>query len=198
MLAGWRGPKFRLRGPRVHIRPARRSDQKQWLALRAASREFLEPWEPTWAGDALTPRAFKRRLVKFHDDWRRETAYAFLIFENGSNRLLGGITVANVRRGVVQSANVGYWIGAPNARQGFMAEALQLALDFCFTRLRLHRVEAACLPHNMASRGLLAKSGFREEGLARQYLCINGRWQDHVTHAILATDNRPVVPSVAD
>ena len=105
--------------------------------------------------------------------------------------LVGGITLSNVRRGVSLSASMGYWMGKPHARKGYMAEAIQLSLGFSFDTLGLHRIEAACLPSNTPSRNLLLKSGVVQEGFARSYLRINGTWQDHVCYAILRTDSRP-------
>ena len=104
--------------------------------------------------------------------------------------LLGGVTLSNLRRGVAQTASLGYWIGGRYARQGFMTEALSGVLEFSFGELGLHRVEAACLPTNIASRGLLLRMGFREEGYARKFLRINGQWQDHVLFAILREEWR--------
>ena len=188
----------RLDGPRVYLRPPERGDQKKWTELRHASREFLEPWEPAWPPDATSRSAFRRRLTRFDEDWREERACAFFILNRTSDTLQGGITVTNVRRGVAQSASIGYWIGEPYARQGYMSEAVQLTLNFCFETLNLHRVEAACLPSNSASRALLLKSGFKEEGLARQFLRINNQWQDHVTFAIIRVDARPGVENVQE
>lgn len=194
-MFGWtkRAPHTRLVGPSVYLRAPRRSDQEAWLEVRRVSRGFLEPWEPAWPQDALSPTGFRRRLNRFLSDWDNGNGYAFFIFRRDDDALMGGITLANIRRGVVQSCNVGYWVGAPHARNGHMTEALSIVLDFCFNTLKLHRVEAATLPENLASRGLLEKVGFRQEGLARQYLCIAGRWQDHVTFAILTDDERPAV-----
>ena len=186
-------PTVRLVGSKVVLRPPARTDEKQWIAIREESRDFLEFWEPTWPSDATTPAAFRRRLKKFTADWREGATYAFLIFRREGEALLGGITLSNVRRGVAQSASVGYWMGKPHARNGYMAEAIQLTLDFSFDTLGLHRVEAACLPSNTPSRNLLLKSGFVQEGFARRYLRINGTWQDHVSFAILRTDRRPGV-----
>ena len=135
--------------------------------------------------------AFRRRLKRFKSEWRYGTAYPFFIFEQEEGRLVGGITLSNLRRGVVQSVSVGYWTGASFVRRGYMYDALRLAADYAFDRLRFHRLEAACLLHNIPSRRLLAKIGFQEEGLAREYLCINGQWQDHICHALLSTDPRP-------
>ena len=90
---------------------------------------------------------------------------------------------------------IGYWIGRPHARRGYMTEAVHGACSFCFDQLSLHRVEAACLPRNEPSQGVLRKAGFREEGLAKKYLKIDGRWQDHVLFALLRED---FYPSFAD
>jgi ribosomal-protein-alanine N-acetyltransferase len=170
---------------RVYLRRPRDADWKDWSSLRAASRAFLTPWEPTWPNDALTRAAFRRRLRQYTQDWREGSAYNFLIFRGHGDALLGGINLSNVRRGIVQGGSLGYWIGGPYARQGYMSEAMQCMLSFAFEHLDLHRVEAACLPDNAASRALLRKSGFRQEGRARKYLRINGVWQDHLTFAIL-------------
>ena len=184
-------PAVRLLGSKVFLRPSDRTDEKQWITIREESREFLEYWEPTWPADATTSAAFRRRLKKFSADWRDGLTYAFLIFRREDEVLVGGITLSNVRRGVSLSASMGYWMGKPHARKGYMAEAIQLSLGFSFDTLGLHRIEAACLPSNTPSRNLLLKSGFVQEGFARSYLRINGTWQDHVCYAILRTDSRP-------
>ena len=111
------------------------------------------------------------------------------IFRRSDNALVGGITLANVRRGVAQAGSIGYWIGEPFARQGLMSAALHALMPFSFVTLRLHRLEAACIPTNLASTRLLEKSGFEREGYARQYLCINGIWQDHLLYARIRDDS---------
>ena len=127
-------------------------------------------------------------------EWREDLGYSWLLFRRGDGALLGGITLSNVRRGVAQSGSLGYWIGEPHARRGYMTEALQLLLPHAFDHIGLHRIEAACLPHNTASRGLLTKLGFVEEGYARQYLRINGSWQDHVLYGLLKGELRNPFP----
>jgi ribosomal-protein-alanine N-acetyltransferase len=176
------------------LRPPVRADERQWVEIRKISQDFLVPWEPTWPSDAATPVAFNRRLKRFYAGWREGSTYAFLIVEKKDGTLLGGITLTNVRRGVVQSGSIGYWIGEPHARNGYMSEGVQLMLSFAFDTLRLHRVEAACLPSNQPSRDVLLKAGFVQEGLARRYLRINGEWRDHLTFGILRDDPRPTVP----
>jgi len=170
------------------LRPPVQRDWRAWAALRAESREFLLPWEPTWAADALTRGAYRRRLRLYRSEMRHGTGYSFFVFRRADGDLLGGLTLSNIRRGVAQAASLGYWIGARHARQGYMSDALAAALGFSFGQLALHRVEAACLPLNAASRALLLKSGFREEGYARSYLRINGRWQDHCLFAVVRDD----------
>ncbi len=181
---------IRLEGPRVYLVPPRMSDWKAWAGLRDESRDFLTPWEPTWPHDALGRHAFRRRLRAYNQEWRQGTGFSFLVHRLSDNALMGGVTLSNVRRGVAQAASMGYWIGERFARQGFMTEAVSAVVEFAFEELALHRVEAACLPHNDASRSLLLKVGFRQEGYARQYLRINGKWQDHLLFEMLRDDPR--------
>lgn len=170
---------------RLFLRPPRDADWRAWSDLRAGSREFLTQWEPTWPPDALGRAAFRRRVRMVGLEWREDLGYSWLLLRRGDGALLGGITLSNIRRGVAQTGSLGYWIGQPHARRGYMSEALLALLPYAFERLGLHRIEAACLPHNAASRGLLQKLGFTEEGYARQYLRINGSWQDHVLYGLL-------------
>ena len=183
-------PYRRYEGTVVAIRPPRSSDWIEWAQLRAESRQFLEPWEPQWPRDALSKDLFRRRLARYVRDAREDEGYAFLVFRREDEALLGGINVSNVARGIRMSCSLGYWIGERYARQGYMTEAARLVLDFTFGELRLHRVEAGCVPVNDASTALLRKLGFQEEGYARKYLNINGRWHDHRLFALLATDPR--------
>jgi ribosomal-protein-alanine N-acetyltransferase len=175
----------RIDGRRAYIRPPADYDWQAWAELREASRDFLVPWEPTWPADCLTRTAYRRRLRHYAEEWHSGAGYAFFIFSRADDALQGGITLSNVRRGVAQTGTLGYWVGKPYARQGVMSDAIGCTLRFCFDTLRLHRVEAACLPRNGASRGVLTKAGFREEGLAPKYLRINGEWEDHILFAIL-------------
>ena len=177
-----------IAGDGVALRVPQGSDYAEWAALREASRGFLVPWEPTWPDDDLSRGAFRRRLKRYADDQRSDLAYAFMIFRNDDNALVGGLTLANIRRGVAQAGSIGYWVGAPFARKGYMTAAVRALVPFCFRTLRLHRLEAACIPANTASIALLEKTGFTREGYARSYLCINGVWQDHLLFARLADD----------
>ncbi len=177
-----------ITGAGVTLRAPQGSDHAEWAALREASRAFLTPWEPIWPADDLTRGAFRRRLKRYAEDQRNDLAYAFLIFRSEDNALVGGLTLANIRRGVAQAGSIGYWIGAPFARHGYMSAAMRALVPFGFRTLRLHRLEAACIPNNAASVRLLEKTGFTREGYARAYLCINGVWQDHLLYARLQDD----------
>ena len=177
-----------ISGPGVSLRMPLNGDYAAWADLREQSRAFLTPWEPIWPADDLTRSAFRRRIKRYAEDQRNDIAYAFLIFRAGDNALVGGLTLANIRRGVAQAGSIGYWVGERYARKGYMTAALRALVPFSFTTLRLHRLEAACIPNNAASIGLLEKTGFKREGYARGYLCINGAWQDHLLYARLQTD----------
>lgn len=177
-----------ITGNGVTLRLPQGTDYSAWAALREQSRQFLTPWEPTWPADDLTRTAFRRRIRRYTEDQRNDLAYALLVFRESDNALVGGLTLANIRRGVAQAGSIGYWVGAPFAHKGYMTAALRTLIPFCFSSLRLHRLEAACIPSNAASIGLLEKCGFKREGYARQYLCINGMWQDHLLYARLRDD----------
>jgi ribosomal-protein-alanine N-acetyltransferase len=177
-----------LHGDGIYLRYPQLSDFAAWAALRGESREFLAPWEPTWAVDELSRSAFRRRIRRYQREIRGDLSYPFFVFRKADDLLMGGCTLTNVRRGVTQSAAVGYWIGERYARCGHMCAALTTVLPFVFQVLGLHRLEAACIPDNKASRALLLKVGFHEEGRARRYLQINGEWRDHVLFALLEDD----------
>lgn len=174
-----------LRDGHAVIRVPDMSDYEQWAALRAASRDFLTPWEPIWPANDLTRTAFRSRIRQYWRDIDEDVAYPYFIFDAQGEVLVGALTLSNVRRGVAQTGTLGYWIGFPHARQGYMTSAVRLMLDFAFRHLGLHRVEASCLPHNQASIRLLQKCGFEREGLARGYLKIAGEWRDHLLFARL-------------
>ena len=177
-----------IEGHGVFLRAPQMSDYSEWATLREASRAFLTPWEPTWPADDLSRSAYRRRLRRYAEDQRSDSSYAFFLFRKSDDVLLGGLTLANVRRGVAQAGSLGYWIGQHYARRGLMSAGVRALVPFAFTALRLHRLEAACIPSNAASIRLLENSGFSREGYAREYLCINGLWQDHVLFARLASD----------
>jgi ribosomal-protein-alanine N-acetyltransferase len=177
-------------GEGVVLRTPQMTDYNEWAALREKSRAFLMPWEPTWPEDDLSRGAFRRRIKRYVEDLRSDQGYAFLIVRNADNALVGGLTIANIRRGVAQAGSLGYWMGEPFARQGYMTAAVRAVVPFAFATLRLHRLEAACIPTNAGSIRLLENTGFLREGYAREYLCIDGAWQDHLLYARLK-DARP-------
>ena len=180
-----------VNGDGVVLKTPQMGDYAQWAQLREASRDFLTPWEPTWPADDLTRASFRQRMRRYAEDMRTDQAYPFFMFRKEDNALIGALALANVRRGVAQAASLGYWAGAPHARRGYMTAAVRALLPVAFDLLRLHRVEAACIPTNVASVRLLERTGFHREGYARAYLCINGMWQDHLLYAQLRTDPKP-------
>jgi len=187
-----------IEGDGVVLRTPQMTDYGDWAALRDASREFLTPWEPTWPVDDLTRSAFRRRIRRYSEDLRSDQGYAFLIFRSSDEALVGGLTLANIRRGVAQAGSLGYWMGLPFVRQGYMSAAVRAVIPFAFATLRLHRLEAACIPTNKGSIRLLENTGFTREGYAREYLCINGVWQDHLLFArmkdVVKPEPRPLNP----
>lgn len=177
-----------LMGDTVYLRLPTLGDFPAWVKERSESLAFLKPWEPTWSADDLTRPAFKRRVRRVQREASEQSGFAFLLFRREDDALLGGITLSNIRRGVSQSCCLGYWMSVHHAGRGYMRRAVDVVLTFAFGELRLHRVEAACIPSNDRSLALLQKAGFVREGYASRYLLIDGRWQDHVLLSRTADD----------
>ena len=182
--------KIRIDTERMVLRPPMHVDFRPWSDLRRQSAEFLQPWEPSWSADHLTRKGFVNRVYWANRSIAQGTAVPLFLVRREGNLVIGAITLDNIRRGPSQAGTIGYWIGAEHSRQGYMQEALTALVHYAFEVLDLSRLEAACLPENAASRGLLEKSGYKYEGVAQSYLQINGRWRNHVLYANLRNDRR--------
>ena len=181
-----RAPSPAASGDRVYLRLPRNADCDAWISLRRQSRAFLEPWEPSWRHDHLERSTFRRRvrLARLLSEDGR--TWAYLVFRTADDALLGGLSIENRRGWPACTASLGYWIGEPHARQGYMCDAVETAIRHAFEDLEINRVEAACVPENEASRRLLLRCGFRREGRAEACLEIGGKWRDHELYARLA------------
>ncbi len=180
----------RIETERLTLRLPQHGDWHDWAGLRQESADFLTPWEPLWSADHLSRRAFTNRVYWAQRAWTQGTALAVMMFRREDGRIVCAITLDHIRRGPAQAGTLGYWIGQPHARRGYMREAIQGVVHFAFNDLDLSRIDAACLPENVASRGVLEKCGFKYEGVAQSYLQINGRWRNHVLYASLRGDRR--------
>lgn len=182
--------KLKIETERLTLRPPIHSDYRDWSGLRHQSRDFLIPWEPSWADDHLSRKAFTNRVYWAQRSVGNGSAVPLFLFRRDDHVLVGAITLDNIRRGPAQAGTLGYWTGQPFARHGYMREAIEAVVHYSFTRLDLSRIEAACLPENAASRGLLESAGFKYEGVAQSYLQISGRWRTHVLYSSLRSDRR--------
>ena len=182
--------KLRIETERLTLRQPVMGDFLNWTNLRADSVDFLAPWEPAWASDHLSRKGFSNRVYWAQRAIASGSAVPLFLIRREDQTLLGAITLDHIRRGPAQSGTLGYWVGQPHARQGYMREAIAGVVHHAYDRLDLSRIEAACLPENHASRGVLEKCGFKYEGVAQSYLQINGRWRNHVLYANLRSDRR--------
>lgn len=167
---------------RVLLRAPTPTDAEALIAVAQASRRFH-------AGLVSPPRDHERYAALLERN-RRDDFEAFLLIRRQDQAVMGSINLSQIFRLGFQSAYLGYWIGAPFARQGYMSEALALVLTHAFRRMKLHRLEANLQPENLASRMLVEGLGFRLEGYSPRYLKISGRWRDHERWAILREDWR--------
>ena len=176
------------RGGALLLRQPRWADYEPWARLRQKSREYLAPWEPKWAEDHLSRRAYRVRLSLLKKMAQKGEGYSFHIFRNPGEHFIGACNIMRVQRSVAQSAQLGYWLGEGFSGQGHGRAAVGRICDFCFRDLGLHRIEAAVRPDNERSIALLDRLGFIAEGRARGYLKIDGIWHDHIIYARLSSD----------
>lgn len=182
--------KLKIETERLTLRPPTHSDFRAWSSLRQDSHDYLVPWEPAWSEDHLTRKSFTNRVYWAQRSVSNGTALPLFLIRRSDQALVGAITLDNIRRGPAQAGTLGYWTGEAYARRGYMREAIEAVVHHAFHKLDLSRIEAACLPENAASRGLLEKVGFKYEGVAQSYLQIDGRWRNHVLYACLRGDRR--------
>ncbi|HEV2889188.1 MAG TPA: GNAT family protein [Frankiaceae bacterium] len=178
-----------LRDGEVELRPYRMRDAAAFSEVRLSNEAWLRPWEPTASGtweDRFAVTSFPPMLRALRRQARQGTTYAFAVTYRG--RFVGGTTVGNIWRASLGSCFLGYWVDGRHAGRGIVPTAVALATDHCFGPLGLHRVEANVRPENAASRRVMEKLGFREEGLRERYLYIDGAWRDHVSYALTVED----------
>jgi len=176
------------RGGGIELRQPLWADYDDWATLRRANREHLTPWEPSWNAAHLTRPSYRARLASFKTMVAGDKGYPFHIFRADDDQLVGACNLTHVKRGSLQSAHIGYWVAAEYARKGFARAAIGGVLRYAFEELGLHRINAAVGLDNTASIQLLKNCGFHEEGLAREYLKIDGAWVDHLIYAKLNHD----------
>ena len=177
-----------MKGEKVLLRLPEESDREAFIALRKASRDHLESWDPrppphfNAFGDDAFNLEMRRR--------KREDCERHLICRIEDGAIVGRLSLTAIERGPVQSARFGYWIGAPYINRGYMTEALRLGLRYCFTKIGLHRVECNIVPTNEPSRRVAQRVGFRLEGYSPRYIQIDGVWRDHERYAVTLEDWR--------
>ena len=179
---------FEITGQKVILRPPQYSDWKVWADERKKNKLYLQPWEPLWSINELERSSFVKRVRMFERLSHNDQAYSFLIYKSDNEDFIGEVNISNVQRGIIQSCTIGYWIAKDCEGKGMMSESLELVKEFIFNELKLHRIEAACLPHNMPSLKVLLKNGFIKEGTARKLLKINDKWQDHTVLSFILDD----------
>jgi ribosomal-protein-alanine N-acetyltransferase len=171
-------------GP-VRLRPLRRRDARTWRRVRAANTAWLAPWEASSPGPA-PPRGFGDMVSDLRRQARAGRALPFAVEHDG--QLVGQLTVGGVMWGSLRSAHIGYWVDERVAGRGIVPTAVALAVDHALFTVGLHRLEVNIRPENTASLRVVAKLGFRDEGVRRRYLHIDGAWRDHRTFALTAED----------
>lgn len=179
----------RLDGDQVAIRAFSMRDVDELVELRRRNRVFNTPFEPRRSDGFFTTSGQRAEVIRDRDEWAADRMYAFAIVEQATGHIRGRIGLANIVRGAWDNATLGYFVDEAVNGRGYATEAVALSLAFAFGPVRLHRVQAAVMPHNVRSARVLAKNGFRREGFAPRYLRLAGGWRDHDLYAITAEEH---------
>lgn len=185
-LRGW--PVTLTEDP-VTLRPLRMRDAVAWRESRVRNADWLRPWEPTNPETPLFRSGLGPYLTMAHRmrrEARQGLAFPWVVTYDG--RFVGQLTIGTIVWGAARSASIGYWVDRLVAGRGVIPTAVAMAVDHCFFTVGLHRVEATIRPENMASRRVVEKLGFREEGIRRRHLHIDGAWRDHICYALTVED----------
>jgi ribosomal-protein-alanine N-acetyltransferase len=186
----WPPEQPKLASARIYLRPPIDKDNASWRNVRRSNMAHLQPYEPQWPEGGLSDSFFRRRLRYQQKEWFNDRNYSLLVMKGDDDTIIGGMNINNVSRGAAQFASLGYWIDKDHVNQGYMGEVMALSLKFCFSFLKLERVNAATLVDNLPSQRVLTRAGFAEEGLAKGYIQINGLRADHKLYGLNKADWR--------
>lgn len=173
-----------LQTDRLDLRVLEAAAAKQVLTYYQRNREFLAPWEAVKDEEFFTLSAQQNQLQNELQSMREGRLFKVWLFLKAKPEVIGSIALNNIVRGAFQSCHLGYKLSAEVINQGLMSEALAEVINYAFTKLQLHRLEANIMPRNKRSLRVVEKLGFYNEGLAEKYLNINGKWEDHL-HLVL-------------
>ncbi|KHD26798.1 ribosomal-protein-alanine acetyltransferase [Vibrio caribbeanicus] len=163
----------------VTVRTAEPTDGKLISDYFTANRSHLKPWEPKREPAFYTESGWTQRLIKLNELHRMGLGYYLLILDTESGEMLGTISFSNISRFPFHACNVGYSLGQCAQGRGVMSRALKLAVRYMFSIQNIHRIMASYMPRNQRSEAVLNRLGFKREGFAKDYLLIDGKWEDH-------------------
>lgn len=176
---------MKIEGEKIYLRTLEASDAEQMLDLQLRNMDFFAKYSSTRNEDFYTLKYQLEAINSNKVRQEKDEKYSFGIFLSSTDELIGSISLSEILRGSLQSCFIGYTLDKPHNGKGYMTEAVRLLVDFGFKELKLHRIEAGVMPHNLGSIKVLEKAGFQKEGIARKNVEINGRWEDHQILAII-------------
>lgn len=181
-----------LASERLRLRALTPRDYDAWMHLRWVNAQWLKPWDPTDPTGGAPETSFRQMLRAQQRTAAQATGFNWVITtkpaEARTDRIIGQVSLAGIQYGAARTASIGYWVDHAHAGRGFTPEAVGLVCDYAYTKLNLHRLEINIRPENQPSLRVVEKLGFRDEGIRRRYLHIDGQWRDHRTFALNRED----------
>jgi RimJ/RimL family protein N-acetyltransferase len=173
-----------LKSENIYLRPFSPEDAVELLKLQLDNRRFFERFSMERNEDFYTVESQLKRIQQYEEERKLDQTYMFGIFAK-EGTLIGTIDLFQVLRGSLQGAFIGYFLDEKHNGKGYTTEAVKLLVGYAFNELKLHRIEAGVMPHNLGSIRVLEKSGFHKEGISVKNVKINGKWEDHQMLAII-------------
>jgi ribosomal-protein-alanine N-acetyltransferase len=171
-----------------------RTDPSHALILAnyySVNSDLLQQWSPAVPREHHSIESWKRRLLMREAEFENGSAVHFIGTDDSQSHVIGTCSLSNIVRGVFMACHIGYSCAERYEGQGFMKKIVRHVVGYSFDELRLHRIMANYMPVNSRSGGLLKNLGFQQEGLAKEYLLINGKWEDHVLTSLLNPKRSP-------
>ncbi|MBW3694844.1 30S ribosomal protein S5 alanine N-acetyltransferase [Vibrio sp. T187] len=174
-----------MRDGNLLLRTAEPKDADMISEYFTANRAFLKPWEPAREDVFFSSIGWAQRLIKLNELHKMGLGYYCLLIDAETEKMLGTISFSNLSRFPFYACNLGYSLAESAQGHGYMRRGLSMAVQYMFDHQNMHRLMAGYMPRNKRSEAVLQHVGFEREGYAKDYIQINGKWEDHILTSLI-------------